>query len=108
LGGGGRDLYTKAGEVANLRQRLVGFEKDIAKLRDEKHTLLQQQQASGRGSAPGPGAGSSRDAARAKELEKEVATIRSKLEFRDNDNQKMIRWKMPAHAASRVCTVSLF
>lgn len=82
-----RDLYTKAGEVANLRQRLAGFEKDLEKLRDEKHALMLQASNS-RGAAAGA---PSREAARVKEMEKEIAQFRSKLEFRENETHKMNR-----------------
>ena len=74
--------------MANLRQRLAGFEKDLDKLREEKHALMLQT-SSARGAAAGA---PSREASRAKEMEKEIAQIKSKLEFRVNENHTMSRW----------------
>jgi hypothetical protein len=89
---GRRELYTKAGEVCNLRQRLAAFEKELADERAKYHALLQGP--AGRGAAGGAGA-SSREAARVRELEKEVNQVRTKLDFRENDFQKLSRWACP-------------
>jgi hypothetical protein len=88
---GTRELYTKAGEVCNLRQRLQAFEKELADERAKYHALLQ---GPGRGGAGGAGAGS-REAARVRELEKEVNQVRTKLDFRENDFQKLSRLACP-------------
>ena len=82
--------------MLNLRQRLVTFEKDLAELRAQNHKLLQDA-PSGRGSSGGGGraAPSERDVARVKDLEKEVAQVRSKLDFRENEIQKNTRFVPP-------------
>ena len=88
-----RELYTKAGEVSNLRQRLAAFEKDLAEARAQYHTLLQGP--AGRGSGGAGGAGS-REAARVKELENQISQVRTKLDFRENEHQKLSRFWAPA------------
>jgi len=103
-----RELYTKAGEVCNLRQRLAAFEKELADERAKYHALLQGGAGrGGAGGAGGAGAGS-REAARVRELEKEVNQVRTKLDFRENDFQKISRWACASAAgrrplASRAC-----
>ena len=91
-----RELYTKAGEVSNLRQRLAAFEKDLAEARAQYHTLLQGPAGKGSG---GAGSAGSREAARVKELENQVSQVRTKLDFRENEHQKLSRlWAPPSVA----------
>ena len=87
-----REVYTKDGEVHNLRQRLAAYEKDLADLRAQNHSLLNQV-SSGRGSTSAGGAAASREVARIRELEKEITKVRSSFDFRENEHQKIIRFK---------------
>jgi hypothetical protein len=82
------ELFTKAGEVSNLRERLAKYEKDLNDLRAQNHSLLQHAAA---GRAAGGSAAVSRDATRVKELEREIVQIRTNLEFRENDSQQHVR-----------------
>ena len=86
-------LFTKSGEVANLRERLAKFERDLTELRAQNHSLRQQVPSARTSSAAGPNGTvvAARDAARVRELEREIAQTRTKLEFRENDHQKNLQ-----------------